>query len=461
MIFQAKLISWLFFIASALAISLSTDEFVRSQGYIFYFLQIAVLLFCSLRVTRSAILYLSPSFLSILYLGLSFGFGQYVLYHEITFGTLYTSMFQKITDLPLITIFLLLCSQLIYYSSLQKRFLVNEFQFEKPTNPAPSSVTIVLILLAIVFLSFVEIDLSFLGGAGNFNYAFQLALAVFLVFSVQGMTKLKRIMLYVILITTFAVGSFQSKREILYVFILIGFFEALYANFKISLNIKKALLGISSLGLIFMIFMVSSISRGYGGFGVENPIDAIEYVDDYLASETIQKSLTNNFELATVYGNTINPIDYALTGQLEYGMGSTFTKFLFIPIPRSVYPDKPKSMIDIYTSKFYPSFRDKGGSLPVTIYGEVFYNFWFIGAILLVILFYWFNKLYYLMVENLLDEKITFRTFITIYLYITFIQFVRGSGLDLWLVYLLVATPLLYILKINFFNKKKKNVVIN
>lgn len=446
MIFQAKLISWLFFIAATFVISLSSDEFVRSQGYVLYFIQIIVFLFCSLRVTRNAVLYFSPSFLSILYLGLSFGFGQYVLYNEITFGTLYTSMFREINDLPLITIYLLLCSQIIYHTCLQNFYLINTVQFQKPTKLPPRNITMTLILLGIVFLSFVQIDLSFLGGAGNFNYALQLALAVFLVFSIQGMHKVKRILLYAIMIVTFAIGSFQSKREILYVFILIGFFEAIYANFKISFSLRKAVLGISGLGLIFLIFMVSSISRGYGGFDVENPIDAIEYVDDYLSSETIQKSLTNNFELATVYGNTINPIDYSLTGQLEYGLGSTFTKFLFIPIPRSLYPAKPKSMIDIYTSKFYPDFRHRGGSLPVTVFAEVFYNFWFIGSIFLATMFYLFNRFYYQMVQRIKMNKINFNSLVTVYLFITFIQFVRGSGLDIWFLYALLGSPLLFFL---------------
>lgn len=186
--------------------------------------------------------------------------------------------------------------------------------------------------------------------------------------------------------------------------------------------------------------------RGYGNFNVDNPFKATFYIGKYLSSSNIKNTLTANFELSTAYGNTSNAIDYVYKGEADHLYGYTFTKFLFIPIPRDVFPDKPRSMIDIYTTKFAPFYRDQGGSLPVGLYGESFWNFNLLSVLFIYLMFLLFNNIYYRAVLSVAKSRFKYNEIFIIYLYITLIMFVRGSGLDLWILYPLISIPLIIIL---------------
>lgn len=175
-------------------------------------------------------------------------------------------------------------------------------------------------------------------------------------------------------------------------------------------------------------------------------MEAVQYIPDYLQSDFATDALINNFELNTVYGNGSNALDYVYSEKVDLLYGSTFMKFLFIPLPRSVFPDKPKSMIDIYTTIYTPTFRKEGGSLPVILYSEAFWNFHLFGLLFLYLLYRFFDNMYRKMCLNLTNGNITILSIFLIYLYITFIQVVRGSGFDIWILYPILSIPICYLI---------------
>jgi len=91
--------------------------------------------------------------------------------------------------------------------------------------------------------------------------------------------------------------------------------------------------------------------------------------------------------------------------------------------------------------------------LPVTLYGELFYNFSVLGIPILYLLMSYFNKLYFKLLDKLNEGNISPKFLFLFFLYLTLMQFIRGSGIDLWLIYggisLIVFIPLSKIIKFN------------
>jgi hypothetical protein len=418
------------------------DDF-NSYGWTFFIIQLFFIIYGLNKISTEVIIYLSPSVLTLIYLNLSFGFGHWAVVNNISYERIYNDEYKTFNNPQFITIYLLLCSLIVTFSLIPFLKKIPNLNYSLlMSKKQVNYLDVFVILISVLLLSLIEIDLGLLGGVGNFNYSFQLALTIILTIKLIPVSRVLRFIYYLILIILFLISNYNSKREVLFVIILFLFFELTRSAFKIKINFKTVIFG-TLFGLLFFGFIiVSSIARGYGNFNVENPLDAIEYIDDYVDADYFQSVVVGNLEVLTVYGNTANAINYIYEGELEQGYGSTFAKVLFIPVPRSIFPDKPQSMIDIYTTKFKPSFREKSGSLPVTIYGEVFYNFNLLGLFLLYILFYFFNKIYSLILNLLSSRNLNIKLYVSLFLYVTLIQFVRGSGLDLWFVYALVSNAI-------------------
>jgi len=112
-----------------------------------------------------------------------------------------------------------------------------------------------------------------------------------------------------------------------------------------------------------------------------------------------------------------------------------------------------KSMIDIYTSKYYPTFRYIGGSMPIIIYSELFCNFHFLSVIAVLLLFFLADKLFLTLIFFVKAGKFNFKVISLLFLYTTFIQFVRGGGLDIYIIYWLLVIPVILIF--SYFMRKK------
>lgn len=428
---------------------MSRDEIIR-YGHWFYLAQLITVFLFNFKQENNFAIFFSPSFLTILYLNISFCLGHIVVSQGIGFDLVYYRLFMRFEDVNFITFFFLLCSWVVFiafpYNSV-------EIPAEKKKVTEYPKVKIIILLCMLFALNFVSIDLSFLGGGGDFSYVFKLAIAIVIVKLVSDQRLLVKLTYYVLVIAVFLMGNFNSKREIMYVLILMLFFEFAKNRIQFKMKLKQLLYAILGFSLVFSMIIVSSIMRGYGNFKVNNPLEAATHLTDYVASDYAMDAMVANFELAPVYGNSSNAINYVYSGDVKILYGSTFYKFFFIPIPRSIFENKPNSMIDTYTERFSPSFRSLGGSFPIVIYAESFWNFFYLAPVFLFFLFKYLNIFYLKMVRSIYDKKLVVRDIFLVYLYVTIIQFIRGSGIEIWLIYGILSLPVIYfILKV--FNLK-------
>ena len=127
-----------------------------------------------------------------------------------------------------------------------------------------------------------------------------------------------------------------------------------------------------------------SIARGYGNFDVENVLVAFFYIGDYIRSDIFRDAIVDNLEFSGVYFDTVNCADYVLNNQIPTLLGSTFIKPLFLPIPRELFPLKPESMINIYTSTFVPGFYSRGVLYLLDFMGKLLLIFCFLHHLLFI-----------------------------------------------------------------------------
>lgn len=97
-------------------------------------------------------------------------------------------------------------------------------------------------------------------------------------------------------------------------------------------------------------------------------------------------------------------------------------------------------MINIYTSTFVPGFYSRGGSLPVGFYGEAIANFCFFAPFAVYFLFSGIEFLYKKLIVSF-ETLASLKYYIALFLSITIVQFARGSGLELWILYPLLGLP--------------------
>ncbi|SEL48558.1 hypothetical protein SAMN04488505_102377 [Chitinophaga rupis] len=451
-----------------IAVSLSSDhQFVFQYSFVFYIIQLILFFLNSRHAVSKSSLFLSPSFLTLVYLCLNFALGEYMVSRHYGFSDLYYKAIQDSKNLNWVTAYFLLCN-IVVYLAIPVHLREGRMTVKATAVPAAAKWVLVnntgayLIIscIALLILGFISIDLSVLGGSGNFSYVFQVAIAIPLCFILSIEKRSYRWPLFVLILAFFMAGHFGSKREILYIFLLILLAEVIMGNIRLNFSVRRIIL-FSVLGaVIFYIIIISSILRGYGNYNVKNIFDANDYVSVYMREDYFMDALVSNLEVNAVYGNSANAANYVFAGKTDLLNGSTFLKVLFIPVPRSAFPEKPKSMVDIYTARFMPALRRDGGSLPVILYTELLWNFHFLGLPLLFFFYRYFNKLCSAAFLQLKNGMLSFRNMSIVFLYVTFIQFVRGSGMDMWLLYYLLSIPSLlileYLLKAKYFHVQKE-----
>ncbi|TWI86937.1 hypothetical protein [Chitinophaga japonensis] len=440
--------------ALLLAISLEGDhQFLFKYSYIFFIIQLVLFVLHSKSIADKSLFFLSPSFVTLLYLCLSFALGAYAVSREFGLSDTYYRVIQRSKHLNWITAYLLGCNLVVYLAIPRYLFkhrpviavgdrLPVKWKISKPTG-----IYYIISFTALLLLSLVEIDLSFLGGSGSFSYSLQLAIVipVCLMLAMEG--KRFRWLLYLLIVVFFTAGHFMSKREILFVFLLILLAEVLKGTVRFNYSFGKLLLFVFLGAVVLYVVIIASLLRGYGGYNVKNIFDANDYVSVYMKEDYFVDALAVNLEVNAVYGNSANAAEYVFSGRTPLLKGSTFLKVLFVPIPRSVFPNKPSSMVDVYTSKFMPVFRREGGSLPIVLYSELLWNFHLPGLLLLFVGYRYFNRLCHSAFTQIRNGVLSFRNMSVVFLFTIFIQFVRGSGMDMWLVYYLVAIPVLLLLE--------------
>lgn len=442
-------------ILSSLAVS---DKTIYMYGHWWYASQLCITLFFYYKSKARFLVYLSPSFLSFIYISLSATFGHFVTYHNIGFTDMYADTLRNIHRLTLCVAVLLTSNFIIVLSSFSMLKVSKNLNTNRTIIRTGSinNYKILVLLAIILVLNFVKTDLLYIGFAvGAYVFPIQLGFTILLLLNLKHIKAKPRFVVYAFLLLLYAIGSYDSKRQIFFILITLIFYESCINGFSfknIKINFKIFMLTTLLVAIFSYIILISSILRGYGDYKFNDFWEANGFIFKYIKEDYFADALVNNLELSTAYVNTINPINYVISGQQPLLYGSTLAKGLFVFIPSSIV-QKPKSIVDIYTSIYFPTFRSNGGSLPVTIPAELFWNFFIFSFPILGFMYYYFNKFYLKLIKGVLNNKKSIGFIMIFYLYSSFMQIVRGSGLDLWLAYCLIALPFIVVFKV-FLNPK-------
>ncbi|HZX59457.1 MAG TPA: hypothetical protein VFE54_12055 [Mucilaginibacter sp.] len=440
------------------------DDQVHSFGGYFILAQYLVFSVHFLRIfdkDKRLVAFFSPSFITLTYLCLSLGLGQISLQARLGFEDNYIDNYLRNRYIRVIDIYFCICNAIVYYSL----FRFKKFKLTSSLPKGSSSkhiITFASVLVAVilfVIFSIIDFDIPFFGNStSSFSDVPKLASALVMVFYVSERKFKWRGIFYILLLLGFAATQFNSKREIIFLLIGVVWIEYMFNKVSIKGGFKTVALIIIGFFFFAYLILVASILRGYGDYQIHSFWDANRFVGDYIQQSYFKNALVTNFELNAVYSNSSNGMQYVLSGSQPLLFGSTFLKLFFLPIPRALISFKPDAMIDIYTRISQPSLYAAGGSLPIIYYVELFWNFWYFALPLLALSYNFMNAQYFKLVYKLNNKDFKLKEFFILFLYVIFIQFVRGSGVALWAMYPIIGIPFLYFILL--FSRKKKEPAI-
>jgi len=421
-----------------------TRQAVFNFVAIVYLVQFVVIVYVGYTFYDRNKFFLSPSFIFLLYTDISFIIGAFLFSIGLDFTNEQMVHYFNINNIKRISVIFLLANSVILLSYKP----IDDYKiYLNIVKPKIKGLVLFLGLCGFLLFSNIRINLNFLGGDGDFSLYPQI-LSLILIFYYLAVKKIKtRVFFYLALIAIFASTHYDSKRLAISLFFPILFLEIHFKNISIFKNFWRTGVVSSIVFVILLIFITSmSIRRGYGGFGVKNYFESFKYIPEYIGSDYFSKVLIANTEVTMTYFHSVDAINYVCNdvGQLKYG--STFMKVFFLPLPRSIVPSKPKSSVAWYTTISDPIYYRRGGSYPINIVSEFFLNFYYLFFIPLYFFFLFLNKSYLRLIALIVNKKLS-KLLILLYAYTFLFAAIRGSGLDLFVLAILLVLPFYFFLK--------------
>lgn len=413
------------------------EENVRQFSHHLFFAHLLVIVSCILR-TKRMISFMSPAILAIFYIQMSFVLGAYAFSNGFVLRN--TSNFQNYLDWQHIgssTSYILLCSTVVFTvdTLFRKRILL--LLTAGVTRKVQFPHIAVLILLFATPFVFLPLDASLFGGDGDLSMIPKSVAVLVIIYFLARRNVQYRALFYICILVALSIISVDSKREAIFLIFPIFLLEFLF-NFK-DLRLSTLLkILIITLSLTLLIILMS-IARGYGDFSeVTSLITAVPFLLQYIESPYFLAAFFNNIEVNYTYYHSMQALEYIQIDSSLLAGGSTLVKFLFILMPRVLWTEKPRSIIDLYTSYHAPSFREVGGSWPINLYAELFWNFSFFGLLVLMGIIAFFMFLYYKLLVAIVRDRYLILSW-GLFVFMNFITYIRGSGLDMYVVYSVFA----------------------
>jgi len=412
---------------------------------------------------------MSPSIIAYLYLNINFLLGSYGFTHNfytlpkqlILNETIKNWQFYNIRLIyfNLFNIILIISYYTAYFFKIKT---INFFKilFNKINYSKSFIVAFFVIFLFLLLHGFINKTNHFILLKGySFIPVFLLSTYVIVHISYRRMKW--RYIFYILLLISIASFSYNSKREAISLLIPILILELNLYKYNLKLSFKTFSIILVLFLIIGWLVIGMSILRGYGNYKAKNIFIALKYTKDYLSRKESYSYLMNNFEIISTYVHSNNSIEMICKNPNKLTYGSTLLKPVFLFIPRSIWKSKPNSIIDKYTTEYDPEFRSKGGSYPISIQSELFWNFHFGGLLIGFFIMIILNSFYYSLIKKIGDISIYYAVF-SIFIYSMFFFLIRGSGFDLFFAQLFIAfifSFFIYFLFyfINFFKYEKTN----
>lgn len=283
------------------------------------------------------------------------------------------------------------------------------------------------------FIIFSQIHFSIPGyTSSNLSFLIEVASALTVVFCLVQIRNPVRFLAALSFFTFFVVFEYDNKRLAVFLVIVATMLELLhYKSRKWNLRL---LFGGSLVGVgIFASILAMSILRGYGSFGVTSPMDAFRIIPVYVQSDRFLLSVSENLELVASYFHSLQAVNHVFLTE-AYTYGSTLLNAFSVVVPRSIFPNKPLSVIELYTQFYYPAFAARGGSYPPNLFAEMCWNFGYIGGLLGVFLiFIGFNHIFFNFVAKVRSSVGSIDLWMLLVFggYYYLLMLMRGSGWDL------------------------------
>lgn len=406
--------------------------------YVFIF-QFALFATFGLLFTRKILYFFSPSFITTAYICINMAIGLYAFENDLIYKQVIVSSYIN-EDVIVRASMMFFAANIIVFNTFRNR--IHDFGSraqEKMKQFQLSRNQILKFFIVIPILFAVDIVSDRLGTQGGI-FTIPVTISIlYISYMLSRSRERGRWIFYPVIILVSLFLQFDSKREV--VFLIGGIFiiESFSSVQLRQLSSIKVFFTVLVLGVAaFYLIIAMSITRGFGYYGVKNPIEALTYVDDYVSDENNIRLVLNNIEATTVFFHSYNATNMFLNREAPLLYGKTFAKILFFPFPRSVLPIKPNSIIHEYTYRYDPYLREEGRSVAVSLYPEYFWNFDWVGFLILFGVFLLFNEAYFYGINSFFEGNIKIAV-MGVFLIAYFVGYLRGSGIDLYLLYLLIA----------------------
>jgi hypothetical protein len=330
--------------------------------------------------------------------------------------------------------------------------LSTEYYFQKRTCELPHSFAVktnrssMLSGLVLAPFFFFSLDLALLGGDGDLSIIPKTILAIFIIIATQRIEKkYMRWAIYFLLITGFATFSIEDKREAIFLIFPAAYLELSRKKIKLT---PKVIIWIFIIIIFLMaLILIMSVARGYGGFGTfRTLLDAIPFVIEYATSDVFIAGLFANIEVNYFFIHALNAIEIIVNDPQHISLGLTIVKPLFVFLPRSIAEWKPESIIGLYTSVYDPAIRAIGGSWPISVISEFFWNFYFFAPIF-TLLFSLFLLKFQILINKSIQKNNNYILAFLLFSYMNLITLARGSGFDQYAVFVILGGFFVFLCK--------------
>jgi hypothetical protein len=421
-----------------LGILFSSEYFLKYNAFLFFIVQSIIILFSLKRHVVNFISLFSPSFVALAYILFNQIFGGYLAPRAYGFYKDYATIIESLDEITLIICTLLFINYLLFLLSFRQLKRLNKIKINVIKNRK-----YIISKLIIAFTIYLTTLLTGLTAP----FQFGALIIIFLLFINHNF--LWRYLVYIFVLTLSIWDYSHDKRNIFVVLFLILLIEALRTSKKFQINFNLIIKAVSVFSVFLVLIILASINRGYGGDSITENKNKIVAVADYINADIFKDAITDNLELNYAYGGMVNSLDLLYKGDLDFHYGLTLIKPVFLIIPRSFFTNKPYSFMHYYTQKVDPKGWSLGSSLPVILPIEFVANFHLFGLILFF-LFYWFLDSLFIkflfMISN--EEKLNFFGFLGAFVATTNFILIRGSGLDLFVLYILFGLTSFYLYKL-------------
>ena len=425
-------------VAPVIVAALAPNEWLEGHSWWLYGFQAVIMSVSLLRRAKFVAVLFAPSCLALVYSLLNLTLGSYLVPRGFGWNKEFTTTVASINHYQQIVPYLLAANICLYMLAWRLIGSLNREMSDADQEPAQRQVGFWPLDEAILCCVYVAMfaGLSF----ASIPSVFSLQMAIILLHSSDRSIRagLLRTLSYFAYIGILIVTSFENKRELVMCLLAIFFVESYRARSRFSASFKNLLRFLAGTTAIFAVIVFASILRGYGNMDVTSLVGAVSAAPKYLSSELFVDGITDNLELNYNYGVTVTAMDHGLKGAIQYQLGATLIKPVFLLVPRDAVPYKPESMMQIFTREYAPDWWAEQGSMPVPFAAEAFLNFHWAGIGAILIVWYLIDRLFAVI---FVARRQTFLVTSCMFLCATVLMFARGSGLEQWVLYYLLAAP--------------------